>query len=144
MATACVPMLPEAPALFSTTIGCPSRFDSASAITRPVVSVTPPGANGTTRRMGFSGYSAHALAAMSNAATQTASAFIVTGRNGGERGIRTLDARLSPHNALAGRPLRPLGHLSGEAKFYHGGAIHLRTMHSPSRAVLLVLLASCA
>src|SRR6266852_8896337 len=31
---------------------------------------------------------------------------------GGERGIRTLDTRLSPYNALAGRPLRPLGHLS--------------------------------
>ena len=31
---------------------------------------------------------------------------------GGERGIRTLDTGLSPYNALAGRPLRPLGHLS--------------------------------
>ena len=36
-----------------------------------------------------------------------------TKRNdGGERGIRTLDTGLSPYNALAGRPLRPLGHLS--------------------------------
>ena len=34
---------------------------------------------------------------------------------GGERGIRTLDTGLSPYNALAGRPLRPLGHLSGGA-----------------------------
>ena len=32
---------------------------------------------------------------------------------GGERGIRTLDNGLSRYNALAGRPLRPLGHLSG-------------------------------
>src|SRR6266404_8735867 len=32
--------------------------------------------------------------------------------SGGERGIRTLDTGLSPYNALAGRPLRPLGHLS--------------------------------
>ena len=31
---------------------------------------------------------------------------------GGERGIRTLDTGLSPYNALAGRHLRPLGHLS--------------------------------
>jgi hypothetical protein len=37
---------------------------------------------------------------------------------GGERGIRTLDTGLSPYNALAGRPLRPLGHLSGGGEFY--------------------------
>src|SRR5216684_414318 len=35
-----------------------------------------------------------------------------SGLVGGERGIRTLDTGLSPYNALAGRPLRPLGHLS--------------------------------
>ena len=46
---------------------------------------------------------------------------------GGERGIRTLDTGLSPYNALAGRPLRPLGHLSGEAKLYlTGGAASYR------------------
>jgi hypothetical protein len=49
-------MFPEAPALFSTTIGCPSRLRSASATTRPLVSVTPPGANGTTSGSGLSGY----------------------------------------------------------------------------------------
>src|SRR6185295_12703830 len=35
---------------------------------------------------------------------------------GGVRGIRTLDTGLSPYNALAGRPLRPLGHHSGGAR----------------------------
>src|SRR5688500_15766846 len=44
---------------------------------------------------------------------------------GGERGIRTLDTGLSPYNALAGRPLRPLGHLSGEAKLYLSGTLSL-------------------
>ncbi len=34
---------------------------------------------------------------------------------GGERGIRTLDAGLSPHTPLAGERLRPLGHLSENA-----------------------------
>src|SRR6185503_3855670 len=34
---------------------------------------------------------------------------------GGVRGIRTLDTGLSRYNALAGRPLRPLGHHSGGA-----------------------------
>src|SRR5262245_51935360 len=42
---------------------------------------------------------------------------------GGERGIRTLDTGLSPYNALAGRPLRPLGHLSGEAELYPDGGL---------------------
>src|SRR5436190_1665435 len=35
----------------------------------------------------------------------------------GEGGIRTLDAGIHPHNALAGRRLQPLGHFSG---FPHG------------------------
>src|SRR5207249_2538104 len=39
--------------------------------------------------------------------------------SGGERGIRTLDTGLSPYNALAGRPLRPLGHLSGVCGILH-------------------------
>src|SRR5687767_14190029 len=65
-------MLPEAPALFSTTTGCPSRFESASATTRPLVSVTPPGANGTTSRIGRSGYWAWApIAAAANAAIRS-------------------------------------------------------------------------
>src|SRR4029450_11867945 len=37
---------------------------------------------------------------------------IFTYKTGGEKGIRTLDTGLSPYNALAGRRLRPLGHLS--------------------------------
>ena len=42
----------------------------------------------------------------------------VANNSGGERGIRTLDNGLSRYNALAGRPLRPLGHLSGWRRFY--------------------------
>ncbi len=38
----------------------------------------------------------------------------------GEGGIRTLEAGLSPPNALAGRRLQPLGHFSGAA---HGIAV---------------------
>ena len=34
-------------------------------------------------------------------------------RSGGEGGIRTLEAGISPPNALAGRRLQPLGHFSG-------------------------------
>ena len=34
-------------------------------------------------------------------------------RNGGERGIRTLDTGFGPYNGLANRRLQPLGHLSG-------------------------------
>src|SRR6266487_3962613 len=35
------------------------------------------------------------------------------GRGSGEGGIRTLEAGISPPNALAGRRLQPLGHFSG-------------------------------
>ena len=34
----------------------------------------------------------------------------------GEGGIRTLDERITTRNALAGRRLQPLGHLSGVAQ----------------------------
>ena len=37
----------------------------------------------------------------------------VAPRAGGEGGIRTLEAGISPPNALAGRRLQPLGHFSG-------------------------------
>jgi hypothetical protein len=37
-------------------------------------------------------------------------------RRSGEGGIRTLEAGISPPNALAGRRLQPLGHFSGGAK----------------------------
>src|SRR5258706_6030958 len=53
-------MFPDAPALFSTTTFCPRRFDRASATRRRLVSVTPPGAKGTIRRIGRSGYCAPA------------------------------------------------------------------------------------
>jgi hypothetical protein len=66
-------MLPDAPGLFSTTIGCPRRRDSASATTRPLVSVTPPAANGTTSRIGRSGYCASAGAATISAAARATS-----------------------------------------------------------------------
>src|SRR6478672_104568 len=35
----------------------------------------------------------------------------------GEGGIRTLEAGISPPNALAGRRLQPLGHFSGRASY---------------------------
>src|SRR5581483_1171877 len=36
----------------------------------------------------------------------------------GEGGIRTLEAGISPPNALAGRRLQPLGHFSGRSQGY--------------------------
>src|SRR5215831_1606282 len=50
-------MLPLAPGRFSTTTDWPRRAPSRSATTRALVSVTPPGANGTTRRSGRAGQS---------------------------------------------------------------------------------------
>src|SRR6476646_3539694 len=48
-------MIVPPPALFSTTIGWPRIFSSRSPSTRAPVSVTPPGAYGTTMRIGRSG-----------------------------------------------------------------------------------------
>jgi hypothetical protein len=39
--------VPPAPATFSTTTGCPSNCDIDWAVTRAIVSVGPPAANGT-------------------------------------------------------------------------------------------------
>src|SRR5687768_13531888 len=56
--TSLAPMLPAAPARFSTTTGWPSGACSRSAIRRAKMSVEPPGAKGTTRRTGLFGYCA--------------------------------------------------------------------------------------
>ena len=68
-------MLPDAPGLLSTTTFCPNRFESCSAIRRPLVSVTPPGVKGTTKRIGLVGYKAWAHA-RSGAMAQQANAML--------------------------------------------------------------------
>jgi hypothetical protein len=55
LATKSVPMLPPAPALFSTTNCWPSRSPMALAAVRPITSVGPPGGKGTTMRTGLAG-----------------------------------------------------------------------------------------
>ena len=75
-------MLPLAPGLLSTTIGCPSDFDIAGAIMRATVSRIPPGATGTmsvTCRFGNPGCAcAVAASAVTAAASQMRSVpFIV-------------------------------------------------------------------
>src|SRR5262245_56656727 len=62
------PTLPAAPARFSTTTGWPSDWRSLSAATRARMSVEPPGAQGTTTRIGFSGQAASAGAVIRRAA----------------------------------------------------------------------------
>jgi hypothetical protein len=49
------PNEPPPPALFSTTIVCPSAGEMRSATTRAMMSVVPPGANGTTSFTGLLG-----------------------------------------------------------------------------------------
>jgi hypothetical protein len=48
-------MVPVAPARLSTTIGWPSDLVSRSAMGRAMMSATPPGGNGTIRKIGFVG-----------------------------------------------------------------------------------------
>ena len=49
------PIVPLAPARLSVTTVCPHASPSLSAIVRAVISVPPPGANGTINRIGFAG-----------------------------------------------------------------------------------------
>src|SRR5437870_3402183 len=53
-------MTPPAPPRFSITTVCPRFSDSAGTTLRVTMSVPPPGAAGTTRRIGRVGYCAHA------------------------------------------------------------------------------------
>src|SRR5262245_37406926 len=55
-----MPVVPPAPATFSTMIGWPSVFCIYSPTMRAIVSVGPPAANGTIMVIGLSGYSAAA------------------------------------------------------------------------------------
>src|SRR5574339_376943 len=49
-------MVPPAPALFSTTTGCPSSVESPCATARATPSVPPPGGNGTINLIGWVGH----------------------------------------------------------------------------------------
>src|SRR6266849_2691265 len=56
LATNSTPMVPAAPARFSTTTGWPNACVSRSAAKRAVMSFEPPGAKGTIHRIGFEGH----------------------------------------------------------------------------------------
>src|SRR5438045_7921526 len=58
-----VPSTNDAPGLFSTTMGTPSCAESCCVRMRISTSGEPPGAEGITKRIGFSGYAALAGAA---------------------------------------------------------------------------------
>ena len=55
LATSVVPIRPPAPGRFSTITGCPRTCVSPGAMARAVMSMFPPGANGTTMRIGLDG-----------------------------------------------------------------------------------------
>src|SRR5215212_11787657 len=55
-ATSSEPMLPLAPARFSTTTRCARIFETPSATTRVTASALPPGELGTIHLIGFDGY----------------------------------------------------------------------------------------
>ena len=54
-AVSVAPITPPPPALFSTTTGWPRALLNGSAITRAMMSVVPPGANGTCSLIGLLG-----------------------------------------------------------------------------------------
>src|SRR5215831_10351968 len=72
-----VPSAPAAPPMFSTMTACPSSFLIASAVRRAMMSVLPPGANGTMSLIGRDGYvsAAHAPLTTAHDAMATRMAF---------------------------------------------------------------------
>src|SRR2546422_11039636 len=69
LATISVPIMPEAPGRFSTTNGWPRLSESFGAMSRPTMSVEPPGAKPSIRRTVLVGYAcANALLASTIAA----------------------------------------------------------------------------
>src|SRR6478736_885719 len=78
-----VPSAPAAPPTFSTTTGWPRSLRICSAARRAMMSVLPPAANGTIRRMGRFGYCAQALvrvAAATAAARKVFQVFMLSPR----------------------------------------------------------------
>src|SRR2546427_5226907 len=71
-------MTPPAPPRFSITTGCPRLSASAGTKLRAVMSVPPPGAAGTIRRIGLAGYCAHAWAAVTSETTMSAMSFVTS------------------------------------------------------------------
>ena len=63
-ATSCMAILPAAPGLFSTNTFWPKVLDSSTAVERATISELPPGANGTTKRMGRVGQLSSAARAL--------------------------------------------------------------------------------
>src|SRR5512137_348005 len=96
-------MAPVAPAWFSTTNDWPRLADILLAIVRAMVSVEPPGGNGTTTVTGFSGKAANVGATPATVATApTARArrmvFIVSPgrlRGGGRRSCQRRERRIT-------------------------------------------------
>src|SRR5687768_8813901 len=77
LATSAVPIVLAPPALFSTYTLCPSCVVSSCATERAMISEVPPGANGTTKRIGFVGKPwAEAPREMASAAAPASSLFM--------------------------------------------------------------------
>ena len=54
-ATSCIATLPAPPGLLSTNTDCPSDLPISTAEVRATISLLPPGANGTTKRIALLG-----------------------------------------------------------------------------------------
>src|SRR4051812_49755230 len=71
-------MLPAAPTRFSTSTGCPRRSVSFGARMRELMSVGPPGAKGTTQRIGWLGKAGAVCACAAHAPSVATAASVRT------------------------------------------------------------------
>src|SRR5207342_647344 len=113
---------PPAPVLLSTSTCCPNSAVSRSASRRATMSVTPPGGKGTTRRIGFSGYSARAAVASESRMASTAARSLMDREYGRLRhpAIRLL--RACETHLAAEQDQRFVDHMGTEVR---GHAVHV-------------------
>src|SRR5260221_3356842 len=103
--------MPEAPPLSTATPDCLNAAESASAMTRPMPSVPPPGEEAMSRRIGLLGYGcacATAATAMSVAAATQRNIRSAAGKESGPRWLRRPSCSVSRSRRDDRRVLRPV------------------------------------
>src|SRR5437879_1548997 len=127
LATASLPIVPPAPPRLSTRICCPRASDQDWPTRRAVASTDSPAGKGTTRRIGFAGYCAKALAPKAREARKRSARFISSRSEVGRDPVGNITD-----------PQRPVVHLAVLGAALFGGEDLQRLLLRRERRVQLV------